>query len=139
MDGLRLSAVTQVVLEGAELPAKKKELVAYAEHQRRAPAEVLAALRSLPDRDYERLDEVGEEIASVQPPYGPPSRYTPQSEDGAVPGGESYVEPRPEPGAIRGEPEILEYEVELVRLPGGEQPEKGKKAPRPKRATARQG
>ena len=131
MDRLRLAAVAQVVLEGVELPAERSDLVAYAEQQRHAPEEVVAAVRRLPERQYGRLDEVGEQIVAVQPVFAPPSRYTPQSEDGSVPGGDAYVQANPEPGSIRDAPEILEYEVELVREPGGEQPEKGKKAPGP--------
>ena len=57
-----IAAETQVVLEGVPLPARKERLLAYARAQD-AEERILAALRSLPEREYRALDEVGEELA----------------------------------------------------------------------------
>ena len=61
-----IAAEAQVVLEGVPLPAEKEQLVAYALRQN-ASAPVLAAVRAIPDRLYRTIDEVGEELAPVQP------------------------------------------------------------------------
>ena len=66
-------------LEGVALPAGKQELVDYASrHENRG---VSSLLQRLPDREYRSLDEVGEELAPVQPDR--------RSEDAAVPHVES--------------------------------------------------
>ena len=54
----------------------------------------------LPDREYRSLDEVGEELAPVQPQAAgePPLPY---AESGEPPGGSDYVKRSPEPGAVR--------------------------------------
>src|SRR5919201_4069489 len=94
----RHAADLQVLLEGVPLPAQKRELVAYARSQDESAAEQLA---SLPEREYRSLDEVGEALAPVQPPRPPPEAAVPRDESDLPPGGEDYVEPRPEPGAVR--------------------------------------
>jgi hypothetical protein len=94
----RLAAELQVLLEGVALPAHKRELVEYASSQDRAAAR---HLESLPDREYRSLDEVGEALAPVQPPRSQPVAAVPREESDAPPGGEDYVEPHPEPGAVR--------------------------------------
>ena len=61
---LQRAAEIQVVLEGVKLPATRDELVRYAETQ---DAQAARELASISDREYERLDEVGEELAPTQP------------------------------------------------------------------------
>jgi len=96
---LQRAAEIQVVLEGIVLPASRDELVDYAAlHDRAAARE----LERIPDRDYERIDDVGEALAQVQPPQ-PDAEPVPRAESGAPPGGEAYLEPRPESGAVRPE------------------------------------
>jgi hypothetical protein len=92
------AALIQVVLEGVPLPATKAELVDYA---RGEDPDVARLLDALPDREYRSLDEVGEALVPVQPPRLQPEAAVPREESDAPPGGESYVEPHPEPGAVR--------------------------------------
>jgi Protein of unknown function (DUF2795) len=94
----RLAAELQVLLEGVPLPAHKRELVEYARSQDDRMADELA---SLPDREYRSLDEVGEALAPVQPPQPHSEAVVPREESDAPPGGENYVQPHPEPGAVR--------------------------------------
>ena len=88
----------QVVLEGIPLPAKKRDLITYAREQDES---VAADLQGLPDREYSSLDEVGEALAPVQPQWPKPDVQTPRDESGQPPGGDSYLDPHPEPGAVR--------------------------------------
>jgi hypothetical protein len=92
------AAELQVLLEGVSLPAQKQELLAYARSQDESAAEQLAWL---PDREYRSLDEVGEALAPVQPRRPQLDAAVPREESDAPPGGEDYVEPHPEPGAVR--------------------------------------
>ena len=92
------SAELQVVLEGVPLPASKQQLVVYARGQ--AP-DAGGALQALPDREYRTLDEVGEALASVQPPRAKPETQHAREESGQPPGRDSYTDPQPEPGGIR--------------------------------------
>jgi uncharacterized protein DUF2795 len=94
----RLAAELQVVLEGVPLPAHKRELVEYARSQDDGMAEELA---TLPDREYRSLDEVGEALAPVQPSRSQPAAAVPREESDLPPGGDAYVDPHPEPGAVR--------------------------------------
>jgi hypothetical protein len=94
----RLAAELQVLLEGVPLPAHKRELVEYARGQ---DGDAARHLESIPDREYRSLDEVGEALAPVQPSRSQPQAAVPREESDAPPGGESYVEPDPEPGAVR--------------------------------------
>ena len=87
----------QTLLEGVSLPARKRELVAYARSQ---DGDAARYLESLPDREYRSLDEVGEALAPVQPSRPQPTT-SPHEESGEPPGGDAYVEPHPEPGAVR--------------------------------------
>lgn len=95
---LQESAQIQVLLEGVPLPATKKELVAYA---RAHDARVAEALQSIADRKYRSLDDVGEQLASVQPPWPHPDAEVPRAESGRPPGGDAYVDPQAESGAVR--------------------------------------
>jgi hypothetical protein len=88
----------QVVLEGVPLPAKKRDLLDYARTQDESAA---ADLQQLPDREYASLDEVGEALAPVQPEWPQPDVLEPREESGQPPGGDSYLDPHPEPGSVR--------------------------------------
>ena len=94
------AAGLQSLLEGVPLPAEKPALLEYAVRQHAEPA-FIAALRSLPERQYESLDEVGEELLHVQP--SPPSHEpaAPHEESGAAPGGDAYTDPDPDTGQVR--------------------------------------
>lgn len=94
----RRVAELQVVLEGVPLPASKAELLDYARTQ---DGDAARELESLPDRTYRSLDEVGEAVASVQPPREQAHAEVPREESDAPPGGDDYVDPNPEPGAVR--------------------------------------
>ena len=87
---LRQGAIVQVVLEGVALPARKRDLIAYARRQS-PPGQILAVLEQIPDRVYALLDEVGETIAETQPKIGPKPAHEPKPESGEVPGGSAYL------------------------------------------------
>ena len=55
------------LLEGMPLPARRDEIVEHAEIEG-ADDDLLAALRALPDREYDTVDDVGE---SLHPVGGP--------------------------------------------------------------------
>jgi hypothetical protein len=92
------AAELQVLLEGVPLPAHKRELVEYARSQDEHEARQLEAL---PDREYRSLDEVGEALAPVQPSWAQAEAAVPHEESDAPPGGDNYVKPHPQPGAVR--------------------------------------
>jgi hypothetical protein len=58
-------------------------------------------LQSLPDREYRSLDEVGEALSPVQPASGGADVHLPRDESGKPPGGDAYLDPNAEPGAVR--------------------------------------
>jgi hypothetical protein len=89
------AAEIQVVLEGVRLPATRSELIAYARSWDRAAATELWAI---PDRAYDRIDEVGEALLRVQPVVAVESQL-PQSESGVLPRGDSEVLRQQEAGA----------------------------------------
>jgi uncharacterized protein DUF2795 len=60
-------AELKTLLVGVALPAEKARLLEYAVQQRAEPL-LLDALRSLPDREYESLDDVAEALLHIQPP-----------------------------------------------------------------------
>jgi hypothetical protein len=94
----REAAEIQTVLEGVDLPADKKKLIAYARTQDERAAGVLQAL---PEREYRSLDDVGEALSPVQPsPLRPPAQL-PREESDQPAGGDSYLDPHAEPGAVR--------------------------------------
>jgi uncharacterized protein DUF2795 len=92
------AAELQVVLEGVPLPAKKQQLIEYARTQDES---AVSDLQGLPEREYSSLDEVGEALAPVQPEWPEPDVQKPRDESGQPPGGDSYTDPSPEPGAVR--------------------------------------
>jgi hypothetical protein len=92
------AAELQVVLEGVPLPAKKRDLIEYARTQDES---AVTDLQSLPDREYSSLDEVGEALAPVQPARPEPVPQQPHEESDLPPGGDAYLDPEAEPGAVR--------------------------------------
>jgi hypothetical protein len=56
----------EALLEGMPLPARRDEIVGHAEVEG-ADEDLLAALRALPDHEYESADEVGETLRSSDP------------------------------------------------------------------------
>ena len=94
----RETAEIQVVLEGIDLPTDKKKLVAYA---RSHDEQAAAALQALPDREYRSLDEVGEALSPVQPSTLQRPAQLPREESDLPPGGDAYLDPHAEPGAVR--------------------------------------
>ena len=80
----------KTTLVGVDLPAKPRDLVAYAVAQGATPF-VVGRLDSLPEREYESLDEVAEELLHVQPPRVEPDARMPHEESGSPPGGDRYV------------------------------------------------
>jgi hypothetical protein len=86
----RAAIELKTLLAGVALPAEKPRLLEHAVRQRAEP-QLLAALQSLPDRQYESLDEVVEELLQMQPnrPGSPPP--DPQAESGGPPGGSAYT------------------------------------------------
>jgi hypothetical protein len=93
---LQRAAEIQVVLEGVKLPASRAQLVRYAATQDSGAA---AELERIPDREYERLDDVGEELAPTQPVHVAEDRL-PRPESGEPPGGDDYLRPFPESGRV---------------------------------------
>lgn len=97
MDTARAARI-QVALEGVPLPATRRMLVEYLAHEE---PELEGALDVLPEREYERLDEVGDALLHPDPPPSPPKR-APRAESGEPPGGASYTDPRAdEHGRVR--------------------------------------
>jgi hypothetical protein len=89
----------QSLLEGVDLPADKRRLIRYALEQDDGGS-AARLLERLPEREYRSLDEVGEALAPVQPSSSPQSAL-PREESDLPPGGDDYVNPQPEPGAVR--------------------------------------
>ena len=94
------SAELQALLEGVSLPAARAELIDYVLAQEEG-ARFRGDLESLPDRQYETLDEVGEELIRVQPRRSAERAALPRDESGEPPGGAAYTDPAPEPGLVR--------------------------------------
>ena len=83
-------AELKVLLTGVDLPAGKRDLLAYAVREHAGPGR-LYALRSLPEHEYSSLDEVANELLHVQPPRTGRDVRGPHEESGAPPGGDAYV------------------------------------------------
>lgn len=83
-------AVVEQVLEGVPLPATRSDLVEHA--RREGENGVAKELKSLPERRYPSIDEVGEALRPVQPkrPRRPP---VPHAESDLPPGGPEYGRP----------------------------------------------
>src|SRR3954463_9322667 len=93
-------AQLQVLLEGVPLPNERSSLLRYALHEG-ATGEQIALLQRLPERRYDNIDEVAEELVSVQPRPEHEEPESPDEESGAPPGGETYTQPHPESGRVR--------------------------------------
>jgi hypothetical protein len=93
-------AELQVLLEGVPLPNERSSLLRYALHEG-ATDEQVAMLRRLPERRYDNIDELAEELASVQPPSDRDEPPPPREESGAPPGGDTYTQLYPESGRVR--------------------------------------
>lgn len=93
-------AELQVLLEGVSLPAERSSLVRYA-LQEGASGEQIALLRRLPEREYDTIDEVAEELVQVQPESEHKVPHSPREESGARPGGDAYTQKQPESGRVR--------------------------------------
>jgi hypothetical protein len=83
-------AELQVLLEGVPLPNESSTLMRYALHEG-ATGEQLALLQQLPDRCFETIDEVAEELVRIQPPREREVPHSPREESGEPPGGEAYT------------------------------------------------
>jgi hypothetical protein len=94
------AAELQAVLEGVPLPAEKHELIEYARSQD-GGSRAAALLERLPDRSYDRLDDVGEALAPVQPSSNERDAALPRDESGEPPGGDAYTRTDTDPGAVR--------------------------------------
>ena len=93
-------AELQVLLEGVSLPNECSSLMKYAVHEG-ASWEQLELLRQLPDRRFDNIDEVAEELVRVQPDREHEAPHRPREESGDPPGGETYTKPHSESGAVR--------------------------------------
>ena len=96
MDAQRAAEI-QVVLEGIPLPATRDALVQYARAEDLAAA---SALARLPNREYDRLDAVGDALMSPAQPPSVPGRL-PAEESGLPPGGDAYTDRFPTSGAVQ--------------------------------------
>jgi Protein of unknown function (DUF2795) len=93
-------AELKTALIGVALPADKTRLLEYAVRQRVEPQQ-LDALRSLPDREFESLDEVSEELLRMQP-RGVSDGGEPHEESGQPPCGDDYTRAHPtDTGTVR--------------------------------------
>lgn len=78
------------MLVGVTLPAQRDELLEYAVQQRAEPP-LLDGLRALdPEKRYDSLDTVVEDLLPVQPVRLDERRF-PHEEAGAPPGGDDYT------------------------------------------------
>jgi hypothetical protein len=97
----RGAAELKTTLQGVTLPAEKPALLEYAVRQHAEPV-FLGALRSLPDREYESLDDVVEDLLHMQPRATLSEPEEPHEESGQPPGGDDYVTPHPsDTGQVR--------------------------------------
>lgn len=92
-------AELQVLLEGAPLPNERSSFVRYALHEG-ASGEQIALLQRLPDRRYDNIDEIAEELVRVQPDEEE-KQPSPHEESGAPPGGDAYTRPHSKSGQVR--------------------------------------
>jgi hypothetical protein len=100
MTSFQRAAELQALLEGVALPATRKELIEYAMTQSNGDW-FRSELERLPERKFGSLDEVGEELVSVQPSRDREQPHQPKPESGVPPGGEAYTNPDAEPGVVR--------------------------------------
>lgn len=92
------AAELKTLLNGVPLPAEKAALLEYAVQQRADP-HFLEALQSLPEHEFESLDEVADRLLHLQP--RPVEQIPePREESGAPPGGDDYTSGNPETGQV---------------------------------------
>jgi|ERR671930_2563639 hypothetical protein len=99
MTSFQRAAELQSLLEGVALPASRAELIDYAARQPGGES-FRHELERLPEREFSSLDEVGEELAAVQP-ASTTDAQKPRPESGVPPGGDAYTDAAAEPGAVR--------------------------------------
>jgi hypothetical protein len=87
------AAEIQAVLEGVDLPATKRALIAYARGQE---PDVVRDLEGLPDEEFRRLDDVGELLTLAPTAPAAPAHELPRPESGRPPGGDDYLKPFPD-------------------------------------------
>jgi hypothetical protein len=92
-------AELQVLLEGVPLPAEKRQLIEYAREQ--DDHRLAGLLERLEDREYGSIDEVGEELAPVQPEQPRPNPHQPREESDLPPGGDAYTSTSNDTGRVR--------------------------------------
>ncbi|HEY6835964.1 MAG TPA: DUF2795 domain-containing protein [Gaiellaceae bacterium] len=95
----RKMAELQAALEGVSLPASKRELIDYARAE--DGARFAPLLARLPDREFDSLDEVAEELRPAQPERTAPDPERPHEESGKPPGGAAYIDASAESGRVR--------------------------------------
>lgn len=93
-------AELQVLLEGAPLPNERSSLVRYATREG-ATWQQLMLLRQLPERKFDNIDEVAEELVHVQPQREHEVPRAPREESGNPPGGDAYTGRNPDSGQVR--------------------------------------
>ncbi|HET8751842.1 MAG TPA: DUF2795 domain-containing protein [Gaiellaceae bacterium] len=92
-------AELQTLLEGVALPNERSALLKYALREG-ASGEQLALLQRLPERRYDNIDEVAEQLLRVQPADEHEVPHSPREESGDPPGREAYTQPHPESGQV---------------------------------------
>jgi Protein of unknown function (DUF2795) len=128
MDAQRANEI-QAMLEGIPLPAKRADLIRYA--QEHDPS-LVRDLEALPDEEFDRLDAVGD-LLTMQPAAATAVAKLPRPESGKPPGGEAYLTPFAETGAIRHDAprtrppqDVLEQQSETQkRQQAKQEPERG--------------
>jgi uncharacterized protein DUF2795 len=93
-------AELQVLLEGVPLPNERSRLVKYAIHEGATGAQI-DLLHHLPDRRFDNIDEVAEELIRVQPQREDEVPHAPREESGNPPGGDAYTRRDPDTGRVR--------------------------------------
>lgn len=78
----------EALLEGVPLPATRADLITCVKRQ--GETQAVRRLKSLPDRRYSWIDEVGEALQPVQPQW-PRERRVPKPESDLPPGGPAYA------------------------------------------------
>jgi hypothetical protein len=97
----KAAAELKTVLVGVPLPAQKPDLLEYAVSNRAQP-QLLDALQSLPDEQFQSLDDVVEKLLHTEPPREKPVPHEPNEESGAPPGGDDYTAAHPgDTGKVR--------------------------------------
>jgi hypothetical protein len=77
----------EALLEGVPLPATRADLINCV--KRHGDRHAVKLIKSLPDRRYSWIDEVGEALQPVQPKWAR-QRQVPKPESGLPPGGPAY-------------------------------------------------